>query len=33
LILLSLVDVGGNLLERRYRLHRLTELFLLQTFS
>jgi hypothetical protein len=33
LILFSLVDVGGNLLERRYRLHRLTELFLLQTFS
>lgn len=33
LILLSLVDVGGNLVERRYRLHRLTELFLLQTFS
>lgn len=32
LILLSLVDIGGNLTERRYRLHRLTELFLLKMF-
>ncbi|GAB4280940.1 MAG: hypothetical protein Kow0080_34210 [Candidatus Promineifilaceae bacterium] len=30
LILLSLVDQKGTLLERRYRLHRLTELFLLR---
>lgn len=29
LILLSLVDLGGSLHERRYRLHRLTEVFLL----
>lgn len=33
LILLSLVDVGGNLLERRYRLHRLTEMYLLKMFG
>jgi hypothetical protein len=33
LILLSLVDVGGNLSERRYRLHRLTETFLLRMFN
>lgn len=30
LVLSSLVDITGNLLERRYRLHRLTELFLLR---
>lgn len=29
LILLSVVDLAGNLFERRYRLHRLTEVFLL----
>jgi hypothetical protein len=29
LILLSLVDLGGTLMERRYRLHRLTEVFIL----
>lgn len=33
LILLSLVDIGGNLVERRYRLHRLTEVFLLKMFE
>lgn len=33
LILLSLVDIGGNLIERRYRLHRLTEVFLLKMFD
>ena len=33
LILLSMVDLSGNLLERRYRLHRLTEVFLLNTFA
>jgi hypothetical protein len=33
LILLSMVDLSGNLLERRYRLHRLTEVFLLNMFS
>lgn len=33
LILLSLVDLGGNLYERRYRLHRLTEVFLLTMFE
>jgi hypothetical protein len=33
LVLLSLVDLGGNLLERRYRLHRLTEVFLLKMFD
>lgn len=33
LILLSLVDLGGNILERRYRLHRLTEVFLLRMFA
>ncbi|MCP4427324.1 MAG: hypothetical protein GY803_22785 [Chloroflexi bacterium] len=33
LILLSLVDLTGNLLDRRYRLHRLTEVFLLKMFA
>jgi hypothetical protein len=33
LILLSLVDLSGNLFERRYRLHRLTEVFLLRVFA
>ncbi len=33
LALLSLVDLGGNLSERRYRLHRLTENFLLRMFN
>ncbi|MCI0398860.1 MAG: NB-ARC domain-containing protein [Chloroflexi bacterium] len=33
LILLSLVDLGGTLMERRYRLHRLTEVFLLRMFA
>ena len=33
LILLSLVDLSGSLLERRYRLHRLTEVFLLRSFA
>ncbi len=33
LILLSLVDLAGNLTERRYRLHRLTEVFLLRMFA
>ncbi|MCZ7667354.1 MAG: hypothetical protein M5U34_09175 [Chloroflexi bacterium] len=33
LILLSLVELGGNLYERRYRLHRLTEMFLLNMFK
>jgi hypothetical protein len=33
LILLSLVDPGGSLNERRYRLHRLTEVFLLRMFG
>jgi hypothetical protein len=33
LILLSLVDLGGTLSERRYRLHRLTERFLLSIFT
>jgi hypothetical protein len=33
LILLSLVDLGGSLMERRYRLHRLTEVFLLRMFT
>lgn len=33
LVLLSLVDLGGNLYERRYRLHRLTEVFLLNMFN
>jgi Cdc6-like AAA superfamily ATPase len=32
LILLSLVDLGGSLMERRYRLHRLTEVFILNMF-
>ena len=30
LVLISLVDIAGSLMERRYRLHRLTEIFLLQ---
>lgn len=33
LVLLSLVDLSGNLAERRYRLHRLTEVFLLRMLS
>ena len=33
LILLSLVDLSGTLTERRYRLHRLTEVFLLRSFA
>lgn len=33
LILLSLVDLTGNIFERRYRLHRLTEVFLLRILS
>ena len=33
LILLSLVDLGGTLMERRYRLHRLTEVFILNMFA
>jgi len=33
LILLSLVDLGGDLNERRFRLHRLTEVFLLNKFN
>lgn len=33
LILLSMVDLSGSLFERRYRLHRLTEAFLLNTFA
>jgi hypothetical protein len=33
LILLSMIDLSGNLSERRYRLHRLTEVFLLNNFS
>ncbi|RMG95207.1 MAG: hypothetical protein D6706_12675 [Chloroflexi bacterium] len=33
LILLSLVDTGGSLTERRYRLHRLTEVFLLRALA
>ncbi|PID87211.1 MAG: hypothetical protein CSB13_00540 [Chloroflexi bacterium] len=33
LILLSLVDLGGSLYERRYRLHRLTEVFILKMFE
>ena len=33
LILLSLVDLSGTLVERRYRLHRLTEVFLLRSFA
>jgi hypothetical protein len=32
LILLSLVDLGGSLMERRYRLHRLTGIFILNMF-
>ncbi len=30
LVMISLVDITGSLVERRYRLHRLTEMFLLQ---
>lgn len=30
LIMLSMVDLSGSLIERRYRLHRLTEIFLLR---
>ena len=30
LVLISLVDITGSLMERRYRLHRLTEIFLLR---
>jgi len=33
LILLSLVDLTGSLFERRYRLHRLTEVFLLRMLA
>lgn len=33
LILLSLVDLSGTLTDRRYRLHRLTEVFLLRSFA
>jgi hypothetical protein len=33
LVLLSLVDLSGSLTERRYRLHRLTEVFLLRMFG
>ncbi len=33
LILLSMVDLTGSLLNRRYRLHRLTEVFLLKMFA
>lgn len=33
LILLSLVDLTGSIIDRRYRLHRLTEVFLLNMFS
>jgi hypothetical protein len=33
LILLSLVDLKGSLFERRYSLHRLTEVFLLRMFA
>lgn len=33
LITLSLVDLGGSLMERRYRLHRLTEIFILNMFA
>ena len=33
LILLSLVDIGGTLLDKRYRLHRLTEVFLRQLLA
>lgn len=33
LIILSLVDLGGSIHERRYRLHRLTEVFLLNMFD
>jgi hypothetical protein len=28
-----MVDLSGSFLERRYRLHRLTEVFLLNTFG
>ena len=33
LILISLVDLKGGLLDRRYSLHRLTEMFLLEMFD
>ncbi len=33
LVLSSLVDITGSLLERRYKLHRLTEVFLLRMFE
>ena len=33
LILLSLVDLTGSLFDKRYRLHRLTEVFLLKIFN
>ena len=33
LVLSSLVDITGSLLERRYKLHRLTEIFLLSMFE
>ncbi|MCP5094576.1 MAG: hypothetical protein GY943_03365 [Chloroflexi bacterium] len=33
LILISLVDLSGSLFDRRYRLHRLTEVFLLRMFA
>lgn len=33
LILLSLVDLTGSLFDKRYRLHRLTEVFLLKMFA
>jgi hypothetical protein len=33
LVLSSLVDIAGSLLERRYKLHRLTEVFLLRMFE
>jgi hypothetical protein len=33
LVLLSLVDLGGNLSERRYRLHRLDGSLLLRMFN
>jgi hypothetical protein len=33
LVLSSLVDIAGSLLERRYKLHRLTEIFLLRMFE
>lgn len=33
LVLLSLLDLSGSFLDRRYRLHRITELFLLSYFE